>query len=68
MQFYLSDLVIHLEEEYRKCRTYMPAVAAKVLIVIVQENVFFCMCVCDSSSYMILLSRIIYAGSPSCSQ
>jgi hypothetical protein len=46
MQFYLSDLVIHLEEEYRKCRTYMPAVAAKVLIVIVQEKcVFLYVCV-----------------------
>jgi hypothetical protein len=40
----------------------MPAVAAKVLIEIVRENVFSIR-VCDSSSYMILLSRIIYAGS-----
>ena len=43
-------------------------VATKVLIEIGQEKCVFSVSVCDSASYMILLSHVIYAGSTPCSQ
>ena len=47
----------------------MCVVATKVLIEIGQEKcVFVSMYVCDSASYMILLSHVIYVGSAPCSQ